>query len=181
MSHAAQIDESITRSLNRAGIRPRYHRGQLSEHPSKYSAELVDWVLGASKEEPGTGWTMIGGNDTEDLAILLARGLHITGRAMRVLSAMTFQRYLAEDRVYLRDTTQDASGLLLTQLGPQDVKEERIFTDREIRGMENWLNDWVAEGNRLLVHSSRPLEGAWFSANFLQRVATVNETIREDI
>ena len=105
-SHAKQIEEGVIRSLNRAGIRARYHRASLKAHASTVAHDIDAWLhgespYGDSRFETDRGFVFQGGNAMYDLAVMTARGLHLTGRAVRVMALIRFQELLAGDRDYL--------------------------------------------------------------------------------
>jgi hypothetical protein len=175
-SHKKQTDDGIIRSLNKAGIRHRYHRTMLADSQHKDAARILEWVNGASKEDMSKGWTFIGGNDVEDLAIITARGLHLTGRPCFVMTLLRFCSYMNEDASYLEERLGEVSTLLITHATP--VKEnDDVFTRRELRQLQERMNEWMDDGNRLLIHGKLQLNSGWYSAEFLQRVAQVNENL----
>lgn len=179
-AHRKQVEEAVARSLSVAGIKVCYHGMSLSAHASPEAGPLAEWVSGASRESQTDGFSFIGGNDMEDLAILVARGLHITGRAVRVYHLIRFNELLVQDRDYLEENLDKVGNLLLTHAGPS-TPNEVIYTPREMRSLEWRLQDWMSEGGRLLLHSKFDMvpDRGWFSGDFLQRVATCNKVIRE--
>jgi hypothetical protein len=175
--HQKQTDDAVVRSLNAVGIRARYHRTTLAQSNHPEAKRLGEWVMTGSAQDAESGWTFIGDNDVEDLAILVARGLHITGRKCQVMPLIRFYEWLDEDRSYLEDRLADATALLVTQAGPSEPGDI-VFSKRELRRIETRLDEWMAGRQRLLLHATLPVTGAgWFSTGFLQRVARRNETI----
>lgn len=177
-SHRKQTDDAVARSLNKAGIRARYHHSTLTTVKHPEAVRLLDWVNKTSRTQVQEGFTFIGGNQMEDLAIIVARGMHLTGRACWVLPLLRFADLLKNDREYLTDRMDEAQVLVLTNAGPKEPGEV-VFERRELRFMEMLLDEWIADGNRLLLHSTLPMNAGWFSGDFLQRVAALNETITE--
>ncbi|QSY98677.1 hypothetical protein J2J97_31905 (plasmid) [Rhizobium bangladeshense] len=177
-SHQQQTDDGIIRSLDKAGIRARYHRMSLKDVQHRDTKRLEEWVLKTSTEELEHGFTFIGGNDLEDLAILVARGLHVTGRSACVMPMIRFCDWFHNDRDYLEERLDKATALLLTQVGPSEVGDE-VFSKRELRFMGTRIDEWISDRNRLLLHSKLPLQHSGLPGELLQRVAQLNETIGE--
>jgi len=176
--HAKQTKDGIFASLRAAGFKPRFFERSLSSHEHRLSADLIEWVNGASTLDTVSGLTFVGGNAMEDLAILTARALHVTGRSMRQLSMIRLHDMLSNmDR--LDAFTGPANGLLLLQAGPMHQREDQCFSHFDIRRIEDFLSDWLMDERRLIVHSPCPLAQGWFSGNLLQRVAMVNDVYNE--
>jgi hypothetical protein len=178
VTHQQQTDDGIVRSLNKAGIRARYHRLTLDTCKHRDAKRLQEWVLTTSSREIERGFTFVGGNELEDLAVLVARGMHVTGRTACVMSAVRFCDWFHNDRDYLEDRLDAANVLLLTQVSPAEVGDE-IFSKRELRFMAARLDEWISSQNRLLLHSTLPLQHSGLPSDLLQRVAQINETIGE--
>lgn len=178
VTHQQQTDAGVIRSLNKAGIFAHYHRAGLDTVKHEDAKRLQEWVLTTSQTSPQTGFTFIGGNDMEDFAILVARGLHVTGRPVSVIPLIRFCDWLHNDRDRLEERLDEVKVLLLTKVSPSEVGDE-LFTKRELRFMATRLEEWIAAGQRLLIHSKLPMDRSGLPSELVQRVAKLNETIGE--
>lgn len=177
-SHKQQQEEGVRRSLAKAGIRARYHDislRDLADKGNKTAERLADWVVSRTVGD-GDGLTFQGGNDSEDMAILTARGLQLTGRQCYVTRLLRLSELLSTERAYVVERIEEVNTLVITHAGPEKAGDT-VLTLREVRQLEGFLDDWLADGRRLILHSHLPMSSGWFSTSFLQRVASVNTEI----
>lgn len=175
-SHEQQIIDDVMHSLKKAGIPDRFHSQRLTGNPEPLSGSLLKWLTTTSRDHPHRGLVLVGGDTIEDLTVLTARGLHITHRSTRVMTLVRFTELLTAERTYLEERISDASCLCILGAGPRHDDTEPCFTHREKRRIEDRLGDWMAENNRLLIHTPKKGFGGWFSGDFVQRVAQATDT-----
>lgn len=174
VSHKQQRDEAIIRSLNRAGIRPRYHRMTISDLNHPLSPRLKEWVDVTSHQEPHRGLTLIGGNDMEDLTVAVARGLHLTGRAVYVTGVVGFYE-LVMDRERREDILSKVQTLVVRgYANVHAAGEGEAFSRKDLLWMERVLTDWLEDGDRLILHAASADFSGWLSPGFMDRLGRVN-------
>lgn len=175
--HRQQIEAGVAASLRKAGIRDRYHFKTLTSLAAdghQLAANSLEW-FNANHAEPGRSAVFIGNHEHEDMAILVSKAFHMSGRSAYVSRLLRFLELMSEDRQYLEDRIENVEVLTLIQAGPNRAGEN-VFTDREIRRLEGRLDDWLADGRRLILHCQ--MHPVWFSADFLQRVAAASGNTR---
>lgn len=141
---------------------------------------MLEFVKHGSRE-PNRGVSFIREQKADHLLILTARGLHMTGRPVRVMTLWDMHKQLERDRWSFLDEIETVSTIGIRQAGPQPGirGDGETFTRYQLAEIDRVISAWVDDGHRILIHCpTRLAETGWFSRDLITALAAVNEEVR---
>jgi hypothetical protein len=177
-SHAEQRRKGVVASLENAGIGRSYHNRTLGEFP-KHTA-LMEWVRSGNAKtdvRAGKARTFIGeGAVAYDMAMLTARGLHLSGAPSFVVSLRRLVKWLeVRGEVEGLENARTAEALFVTDFYQVYDKGECPLTGWQLQDVEAFLGDRLNDARAVFLHTAKPLaKTGWWSGNFVQRVSRMN-------
>lgn len=182
-THQQQIKAEVSASMLRAGIGRAYHNRALGKMGTKAAEELTTWVKGDSGDDlrSGRGITFNGsGTGAYDHFMLVARGLHLTGRSVRVTPLLYLIKVIEADNREKLQEYEEAAGLFIVNFhAPQrSDKSACPLNPWQVREIENYLLERTDNLRSVFLHTTEALsDGGWWSPTLVQRVATLNRHI----
>lgn len=178
-THRKQINDKIAESLVLAGIGRAYHQRTLSDVSGGVVLQaLIADGTARSEVQEGRGWNIIGLHSTAyDAAILLARGLHLSGLKARVASLTRLLNQIKEGGDLLPEYA-DCSVLMVTNFYQTYPGNPVPLEGYEVRAVETFLQERLDDRRAVFVHSAKPLaESVWWSPVLLGRLSGLNRTL----
>lgn len=169
-----EIENHIKQSLTAAGIGSIFHNRRLSDAGTEGSA-LAGWlrkVGGDAFRNEGRSLIMEGFSRTS--VILLARGLHINGYGVRLVSLtqlMTFRKFGGERW----EDIVDCMGLFLL---PAQTEKPNPLNPWQQDEIEAFLSERMLNGKSVIMcMDERSPETPWWSEGYLNTMAQCGRTL----
>jgi hypothetical protein len=179
-SHAEQRRKGIVLSLENAGIGRAYHSRSLTEYPKTGVGDWIKSGQGKTDVRSGKGRNFIGGGSAAyDLAMLTARGLHLSGVASYIVPLRRLVKWLeAKTEVEAMENARASEALFVVDFYQCYDKGDCPLTGWQLQDVEVFLGERIDNNRAIFLHSAKPLAKAgWWSGNLVKRVARVNDDV----
>jgi hypothetical protein len=183
LSHSEQRRRGVALSLENAGIGRAYHSRSLGEATGGAISGLPTWIKSgeaATEVRAGKGVTFIGdGAAAYDLAILTARGLHVTGVSSFAVPLRRLVKWLdVKGGTDMLEAANQSEALFVLDFYQCYDKGECPLTGWQLQDVEVFLGERIDNDRAVFLHSAKALDKAgWWSSNLLKRVARRNRQI----
>lgn len=181
-SHAEQRRKGVIASLENAGIGRSYHNRTLQEFPKNQA--VADWIKGGEARKDvraGKGRNFVGeGAASYDMAMLTARGLHLSGVSAFVVPLRRLVKWLevrGGDFEAL-ENARSAEALFVVDFYQVYDKGDCPLTGWQLQDVETFLGERLDDTRAVFLHLAKPLAKAgWWSGNFVKRVSRMNQDV----